>query len=77
MSVRVGISQLVGDAVEEEISPLGVHVRSKVLEDVHVAAVRDGADAGALTLGSDVLDGLGANIPGDSLISKEMDRLRG
>ena len=63
MSVRVGVSQLVSDAVEEEISSLRVHVRGEVLEDVHVAAVGDGADVGALSLCSDVLDSLSSNIP--------------
>ena len=63
VGVRVGISQLVCDAVEEEVPPLGVHVHGQVLEDVHVAAVGDGADAGTLSVGSDVLDGLSSNVP--------------
>ena len=63
VSVGVGVSQLVGDAVEEEIPSLSVHVHRQVLEDVHVTAVCDGANAGTLTLGSDVLDGLSTDIP--------------
>ena len=63
VGVGVGISQLVCDAVEEEVPPLGVHVHGQVLEDVHVAAVGDGADAGTGTLGSDELDCLGAHVP--------------
>ena len=68
MSVGVRVSQLVGDAVEEEIPSLSVHVHGEVLEDVHVAAVGDGADARALALGPDVLDGLGAHIPANKMI---------
>ena len=45
------------------VPALGVHVHGEVLEDVHVAAVGDGADARALALGPDVLDGLGSHIP--------------
>ena len=63
VGVRVGISQLVGDAVEGEVPALGVHVHGEVLEDVHVAAVGDGADAGTGTLGSDELDGLCTHVP--------------
>ena len=63
VGVRVGISQLVCDAVEEEVPPLGVHVHGQVLEDVHIAAVGNGADAGAGTLGSDVLYGLSTHVP--------------
>ena len=63
VGVRVGISQLVGDAVEGEVPALGVHVHGEVLENVHVAAVRDGADAGTGTLGSDELDGLCTHVP--------------
>ena len=64
VGVRVGISQLVCDAVEEEVPPLGVHVHGQVLEDVHVAAVGNATDTWAMTLGSDELDSLGAHIPG-------------
>ena len=32
MGVRVGIAELVGDAVEEEVAALGVHVHGQVLE---------------------------------------------
>jgi len=67
VSVRVGVSQLISDAVEEEISSLRVHVRGEVLEDVHVAAVGDGADVGALSLCSDVLDSLSSNIHDESV----------
>ena len=63
MSVGVGVSQLVGDAVEEEIPSLSVHVHGEVLEDIHVAAVGDGADARTLSLGSDVLDCLSSDVP--------------
>ena len=63
MGVGVGVSQLVSDAVEEEVPALSVHVHGQVLEDVHVAAVGDGADVGALSLCSDVLDSLSSNIP--------------
>ena len=70
VGVRVGISQLVGDAVEGEVPALGVHVHGEVLENVHVAAVRDGADAGTGTLGSDELDGLGAHVPINKIVSK-------
>ena len=63
MGVGVGVSQLVSDAVEEEVPALSVHVHGQVLEDVHVAAVGDRADAGTLSVGSDVLDGLSSNVP--------------
>ena len=63
MGVGVGVSQLVCDAVEEEVPALSVHVHGQVLEDVHVAAVGDRADAGTLSVGSDVLDGLSSNVP--------------
>ena len=68
MGVGVGISQLVCDAVEGEVPSLGVHVHGEVLEDVHVAAVGDGADAGALALGPDVLDGLGSHVPANMML---------
>ena len=70
VGVGVGISQLVCDAVEEEVPPLGVHVHGQVLEDVHVAAVGDGADAGTGSLGSDELDGLGAHVPINKIVGK-------
>ena len=63
MGVRVWISELVGDTVEEQIPSLRVHVHRQVLEYVHVAAVGDRRDARALALGADVLDSLGSNIP--------------
>ena len=64
MRVRVRVSQLVCNAIEEKISALGVHVDGKVLEDVHVTVVLgDVGDAGALTLGPDELDSLSSNIP--------------
>ena len=63
VSVRVGISELVGNTVEEQVPALSVHVHRQVLEDVHVAAVGYGRDAGGLSLGSDVLDSLCSNIP--------------
>ena len=63
VGVGVGISQLVCDAVEGKVPALGVHVHGEVLEDVHVAAVGDGADAGTDALGSDELDGLCAHVP--------------
>jgi len=62
MCVGVGVSQLIGDAIEEEISSLCVHVNGKVLEDVHVAVVGNVCDAGALALGPNELDSLGSNI---------------
>ena len=61
--VGVGVPQLVGDAVEEQVPALRVHVHGEVLEDVHVAAVSNAAHAGAVTLGSDEMNGLGTNIP--------------
>ena len=70
VGVRVGISQLVCNAVEEEVPPLGVHVHGQVLEDVHVATVGDGADAGTGTLSSDELDGLGAHVPINKIVGK-------
>ena len=63
VGVGVGVPQLVGDAVQEQAPALGVHVHGEVLEDVHVAAVGNAAHAGAVSLGPDELDGLGANIP--------------
>ena len=50
------------------VPALGVHVHGEVLEDVHVAAVGDGADARALALGPDVLDGLGSHVPADKML---------
>ena len=50
------------------VPALGVHVHGEVLEDVHVAAVGDGADAGALALGPDVLDGLGSHVPANMML---------
>ena len=64
VGVRVGVAQLIGDAVKEEVAALRVHVDCKVLEDVHVAAVGNATDTWAVTLGSDELDSLGAHIPG-------------
>ena len=52
------------------VPALGVHVHGEVLEDVHVAAVGDGADAGTGTLSSDELDGLGAHIPINKIVGK-------
>ena len=45
------------------LPPLRVHVHGQVLEDVHVAAVGDGADGGALPLGPNELNGLSSHIP--------------
>ena len=45
------------------LPPLRVHVHCQVLEDVHIAAVGDGADGGALSLGPDELNGLSSHIP--------------
>ena len=70
MGVGVGVSQLVSDAVEEEVPALSIHVHGQVLEDVHVAAVGDGADAGTGTLSSDELDGLGAHVPINKIVGK-------
>jgi len=67
VGVGVGVPQLVGDTVEEQVAALGVHVHRQVLEDVHVAAVGDRGDAGALALGPNVLDSLGANIHDKSI----------
>ena len=64
MCVGVRVAQLVGYAVEEEVSALCVHVHSKVLEDVHVAAVSNAAHTRAVSLGPDELYGLGPDIPG-------------
>ena len=61
MCVGVGVPQLVGNAVEEQVPAL--HVHGEVLEDVPVAAVSNAAHSGAVTLGSDELNGLGTNIP--------------
>jgi hypothetical protein len=61
--VGVGVPQLVGDVVEEQVPALRVHVHGEVLEDVPVAAVSNAAHSGAVTLGSDELNGLGTNIP--------------
>jgi len=36
VGVRVGVSQLVGDTVEEEIPTLGIHIHRQILENVHV-----------------------------------------
>ena len=63
MGVGVGVPQLVGDAVEEHLPALRVHVHGEVLEDVPVAAVSNVAHSGAVTLGSGELNGLGTNIP--------------
>ena len=63
VGVGVGVPQLVGNTVEEQIPALGVHVHSQVLEDVHVAAMGNAAHAGAVALSSDELDSLGADIP--------------
>ena len=52
------------------LPPLRVHVHCQVLEDVHVAAVGDGADAGTGTLSSDELDGLGAHVPINKIVGK-------
>jgi len=60
--VRVGVPQLVRDAVQEQVPALGVHVDSQVLEDVHVAAVGNAGHAGAVPLGPDELDRLGADV---------------
>ena len=59
----VEVPQLVGDAVQEQVPALRVHVHGEVLEDIHVAAVSNTAHAGAMALGSDELYGLGSNIP--------------
>ena len=34
MRVRVGVTQLVGDAVEEQVAPLRLQVDGQVLEEV-------------------------------------------
>lgn len=41
MSVDVGIAQLVGDGVQEQVATLVVQVDSQVLQDVHVGVVDD------------------------------------
>ena len=64
MCVGVRVAQLVGYAVEEEVSALCVHVHSQVLEDVHVAAVSNAAHTRTVSLGPDELYGLGPDIPG-------------
>jgi len=67
VGVGVGVPQLVGNAVEEQVPALSVHVHGQVLEDVHVAAVGDAAHTGAVTLCSDELYGLGSNIHDESI----------
>ena len=41
LGVGVGVPQLVGDGVEEEVASLRLQVHSQVLEYVHVRGVRD------------------------------------
>ena len=60
--VRVGVAQLVGDAVEEVVAALRLQVDRQVLEDVHVGGVADGAHVGGGALGADELDGRGAHV---------------
>lgn len=39
--VTVGITQLIGNRIEEQIATLGVQINGQILEDVHVSAVRN------------------------------------
>jgi len=60
---QINVSRyLICDAVQEEISSLGLQINGQVLEDVHVRWVSDGGHAGCQTLGSDELNGGGANV---------------
>ena len=62
LGVGVGVPQLVGDGVEEEVAALRLQVDRQVLEDVHVGGVADGAHVGGGALGADELDGRGAHV---------------
>ena len=41
MRMVVGIAQLVGDGVQEQVTPFGIEVERQMLEDVHARAVRN------------------------------------
>ena len=54
---------IISNQLKSWLSPaLGIHVDSQVLEDVHVAAVGNAGHAGAVPLGPDELDRLGADV---------------
>ena len=63
MGVGVGVAQLVGNSVQEEIPSLRVQIHSDFLDEVHEAAVGDAAHVWAVALVSDQLYGLGVHIP--------------
>ena len=62
MGVRVGVPQLVCDAVEEDVPALCLQRHCQVLQYVHVCRVGDGGGLGGLVLGTDERDGRGANV---------------
>ena len=62
LRVAVWVAQLVGDAIEEQVSALGVQIHGQVLEDVHVRRVCNGAHVWREALGAQVLNGRRADV---------------
>ena len=61
--VRVGITQLIRDRVEEQVSAFRVQIHGEVLENVHVRRVGDSRDGRSETsVVSDVLNRLSSHV---------------
>ena len=73
MRVRVGITQLIGDGVEEQISAFRIEIDGQVLENVHVRGMGDGGDGWSqTTVLTDVLNGLSADVEDESVQQRDV-----
>ena len=60
--VAVGVAQLVGDGVDEQITSLRVQIDGQILEDVDVGRMADGGHGRSQSFRLDRLDGLRADV---------------
>lgn len=60
--MAVGITQLVGDRVQKEVTAFGVEVGGQMLENVHVRTVRNRRHTRRLAFLAYEVDGLGADV---------------
>ena len=73
MRVRVGITQLIGDGVEEQVSAFRIEIDGQVLENVHVRGMGDGGDGWSqTTVLTDVVNGLSADVEDESVQQRDV-----